>query len=124
LAENLHLGLHTLVIRSPATVGSFAGHAQAELFQLGSNTVPAAAAVGIDLVENSNLLAANADEVLDEAGRLLVVGGPEIKDELVVRRLSLRLGAAEGKKEINRTILVALQQRQDPRYRGAAHVVE
>src|SRR5262249_45347806 len=55
---------------------------------------------------------------------LLVVGGPQVEDELVIRRLALRLGARKRKKEQYRLVAVAPQERQAAGRRGGTDVIE
>ncbi len=92
--------------------------------QGGTHSRPAIAPIGVDLVENGHLLSADLDELIHQAARLLVIGGAQIENEFVIRRLALRFGAAEGEKKKEGVVAMPLQERQAARRRGRAHVIE
>src|SRR5262249_38262105 len=86
--------------------------------------VPAAATVGIDLIEDGDPGPALLDEMIDEAAGLVLVGGAEVEDEGSVRALAERAGTGEGAEEVDALLLVALEQRQDAGHGRRADVAE
>src|SRR5262249_16084781 len=71
LLQNLDLLLEAVAGGGAAAVGGLAGDLQVMFGQGGADAVPAAAAVGVDLVEDGDALVADLDEVIDQAGGLL-----------------------------------------------------
>ena len=80
--------------------------------------------VRIGLVEDGDAPPADAHEVVDEAGRLLAVGGAQVEREFPVGRLALGLGAGERKEQVDLLLLELLEHRQHPGHGGRADVAE
>ena len=88
------------------------------------HTRPAAAAVGIGLVEYSDAPAADGYEVIDQAFGFLTVGCAQIEGKFPIRRLPLRLSPGERKEEEHLFVLEFLQERQNPRYGRRTDIAE
>src|SRR5262245_17739944 len=83
---------------------------------------PSATAVGIALIEDADTSSAPSQQMFDQALGLLSIRGPQVEDELAIRRQPGSLGSRERKKQQIVILLMDLQKRQDARDGRSAHV--
>ena len=89
-----------------------------------SHARPTAAAVCVVLIEHRDPPTPDPDEVVDQPGGLLAVGGAQVEGELAVRRLPLRLGPCKREEEVDLLVAELLQQWKHSSDRRSAHVPE
>ena len=107
-----------------APIRRFPGNALAVTRKCGSYSGPAAAAVGVGLVEHRDASSADTDEVVDQAGGLLAIGCAQVEREVSVRRLALGLRAGEREEKVDVPVLELLEHGQDAGHRRRAHIAE
>ena len=112
--QDLHLAPHARAERRAARVGGLARDRLSVPCQRISHSGPAAAPIRVDLIEDRHSPASDSDEIVDEPGRLLPVGGPQVEGELTVGRFALRLRSREGEEEVDLLVAESFQQRQHP----------
>ncbi len=122
--QYLHLIAHDAREFGAPPVGRLADDPLAERSQGTAHARPTTAAVSVSLIEDCDALAADPDEVLNQAGRLLPVGGAQIEGEGAVWRLPLRLGAGEREEEIDLSLLKLLEHGKDARDRRRPDIAE
>ena len=62
---------------------------------------PAAASVGVGLVEDCDPAAVDAEKILDQPRGFLAIGSAQVEGEFSIRRLALRLSAREREKYVD-----------------------
>ena len=122
--QDLHLIAHDAREFGAPPVGRLADDSLAEGLQGTAHARPPTAAVSVSLIEDRDALAADPDEVLNQACGLLPVGGAQIEGEGAVWRLPLRLRAGERKEEIDLSLLKLLEHGKNARDRRRTDITE
>ncbi len=76
LAQNVHLLAEALLVGGAPRISGFPDHRERMFLQRPPHAVPAASAVGISLIQHSDALAANLDEMIHQSLSLLPVRRP------------------------------------------------